>query len=175
MDEPRALTTLEARARAGDAWAFGQIIRHHENDLRGLVWSVVRNGHHADDVLQTAFEKAFRQIKTFKGTAPMKSWLQSICYRAALDHLRYEGRRRHLDIDAVASVAATDDVAHRVETLDNFDAVMASLDPETRALLMLTAGHGHTIPEAARITGLPVGTVNSRLSRARRRLQMEAS
>ncbi|MEM7337834.1 MAG: RNA polymerase sigma factor [Actinomycetota bacterium] len=175
MVDPTALIELERRARAGEAWAFGQVVRHHERDLRGLVWSVVRNGEHTDDVLQSAFEKAFRRIKTFQGDAPMKSWLQSICYRAALDHLRYEGRRRHLDLDALASVASSDDVAHRVETLDHFDAVMASLDPETRALLMLTAGHGHTLTEAARITGLPVGTVNSRLSRARRRLQMEAS
>lgn len=166
---------LERRAIGGDAGAFGQIIRMHERDLRGLAWSVVRDNHQADDVLQTAFEKAFRRIKTFNGDGSLKAWLQSICYRAALDHIRYEGRRRHQNIEHIASPPSTDDVATEVEIAQRFEAVMASLDPETRALMMLTAGLGHTAADAARITNIPVGTVNSRLSRAKRRLRKEAS
>lgn len=175
VDDRRKTTELEERARRGDAKAFGQVVRLHERDLRGLVWSVVRDHHQADDVLQTAFEKAFRRVKTFRGGGSMKPWLQSICYRAAIDHIRYEGRRRHSDIDRITPLAADDNVALQVETLDDFQNVMASLEPETRALLMLTAGLGYTAADAARITDLPVGTVNSRLSRARKRLREEAS
>ena len=175
MGEGREVTELEKRAMAGEAAAFGQVVRLYERDLRGLVWSVVRDHHQADDVLQAAFEKAFRRVKTFRGNGSMKPWLQSICYRAALDHLRYEGRRRHSNIDQIPPIEADDDVAMRVETLDGFYAVMDSLDPETRALLMLTAGFGYTATDAADITGMPVGTVNSRLSRARQRLRQEGS
>ncbi len=175
VNERREITAVEKRAMAGEAAAFGQVVRLYERDLRGLVWSVVRDHHQADDVLQVAFEKAFRRVKTFRGNGSMKPWLQSICYRAALDHIRYEGRRRHSNIDQITPIAADDDVAGRVETFDDFHAVMASLEPETRALLMLTAGLGYTAADAADITDLPVGTVNSRLSRARQRLRQEAS
>ncbi|MEM7271954.1 MAG: RNA polymerase sigma factor [Actinomycetota bacterium] len=169
------LAELERRARAGEARAFGAVLRQHQHDLRGLVWSMVRDSHQVDDIMQAAFEKAFRNVTRFKGDSSMKTWLQSICYRAAIDHIRYAGRRRHADVDEFVGMASADDVARRVEDRDRFTEVMTNLDPETRALLMLTAGLGYTQGEAAEITGLPIGTVGSRLSRARDRLRKDLS
>jgi RNA polymerase sigma-70 factor (ECF subfamily) len=167
------LEMLEQEAMAGCAAAFGRLIRHYDHDLRGVVWAVVRNADETDDVMQVAYEKAFRSIGSFGGRSSLKTWLHSICYRAALDHVRYEGRRRHRDVDGMVDLAGTrltDDVAIAHNELD---AAMAALDQDRRAVLMLTAVLGYTFDEVAEITGTPRGTVASRAGRAREQLRKE--
>lgn len=171
--------SLEHRARQGEAAAFGALIRVFDRDLRGLVWSIVQSSDTTDDVMQTAYEKAFRSIRTFDGRSALKTWLHSICYRAAIDHVRYENRRRHDDVDAVEQgvfgqlIASSDGVENVNDRLD-LDARLATLDPEVRALLMLTIGMGYSFDETAEIVGIKRGTVASKVSRARTRLSEEA-
>ena len=167
-DEPKTLD-LEQRARQGDAAAFGELIRAHDRDLRGVVWGVVRNQTDTDDVMQQAYEKAFRSIKTFDGRSTMKTWLHTICYRVAIDYVRYEGRRRHEDqsvLDQRPIPGPEGPALDRLEVTDSLD----QLDPEQRALLMLTAWQGYTFEEAAEIVGTQRGTVSSRMSRVRKKM-----
>lgn len=161
------LSGLEIRASQGDPSAFGELIRLWDHDLRGVVWSVVRSAVDTDDVMQISYEKAFRTIETVSTAASLKSWLYSICYRSAIDHFRYENRRRHesaavLDLQPSSS-ATGDEAIGRAELAS----VLAALDDEQRALLMLVAGRGYSFTEAAAITGLPRGTVASKVNRAR--------
>ena len=88
---------LEDRACRGDPAAFGQLIRRYDRDLRAVVWSIVRSGPDTDDVMQIAYEKAFRAVAGFEGRSSLKSWLHAICYRCALDHVRSAHRRRQSD------------------------------------------------------------------------------
>lgn len=177
-DEMALLTThdeladLEVRARAGDTAAFGALLRRHDHDLRGVVWSVVRDHHAVDDVMQDAYERAYRSLDRFEGRSSLKTWLHSVCYRTAIDHTRYEGRRRHEPIDHLRVVAdpAPDTVDATVAGV-TLEQLLSSIEPEERALLMLTAGLGHSFDEVAEITGLPRGTVASRVSRLRSRLR----
>ncbi|MEM9200057.1 MAG: RNA polymerase sigma factor [Actinomycetota bacterium] len=164
-------TELEAEVIAGDPAAFGRFIRLHDRRFRGVAWSVVRDAHRTDDVMQTAYEKAFRRIGTYDGTAALTTWLHSIVYRTALDNLRYEGRRRHEDVDDLGDVIAIrpDAAAHAVGRME-MDAVMEGLNPGDRAALMLTAGLGFSYDEAAEILDERRGTVASRVSRARARI-----
>ncbi|MGH1501915.1 MAG: RNA polymerase sigma factor [Acidimicrobiales bacterium] len=161
-------------ARRGDPRAFGRLLRAWDADLRGVAWSVVRNADAVDDVCQSAYEKAFRQIDGFAGDSSMKTWLHSIVYRTAIDHTRRETLRRHESLDAVAATpgpASTSDSAlDHLEVVDAF----GRLDPETRAMVMLTGVAGLSFDEVAEIIGVARGTVASRVSRARTRLRQEA-
>lgn len=161
----------EANARGGDAVAFGELIREWDSDLRGVVWAVVRSTSDIDDVMQAAYEKAFRGLSEFRGTASMKTWLHSICYRSALDHVKYEGRRRHESDDVLCLQPSTASTSDSAISRSELAETLAKLDPEQRALLMLVAGLGYTFDEAAQITGLPRGTVASRVGRARAALR----
>lgn len=169
---------LEDRACRGDAAAFGQLIRRYDRDLRAVVWTVVRSGPDTDDVMQIAYEKAFRALAAFEGRSSLKSWLHTICYRCALDHVRSAHRRRqseHMpfgepDAGPVDGGPSADDTAvARVDLARAFD----RLDTDQRVALMLTAGLGYSFDEAAAITGTRRGTVASRASRARRRMEQE--
>lgn len=164
---------LEERARAGDAAAFGALVRTVDADLRRVVWSVVRNAADTDDVMQAAYEKAFRAIGTFDGRSAFRTWLHSVCYRTAIDYVRYESRRDHgvlgehpHDGDVgLRAVEARIDVAH----------VFDQLDEEQRVLLMLTLGLGFSYDETAEIVQTQRGTVASKVSRARAKLQAGGS
>lgn len=168
---------LEARAGRGDAAAFGALIRSYDSDLRGVAWSVSRSATATDDIMQTAYEKAFRSIDRFDQRSSMKTWLHSIVYRTALDHLRYEGRRRHQELEVVDQLAPrTDSTSGRVIDQAEVRDALDQLDPEQRAALMMTAGLGYSFDEAAEITGVSRGTIASRVSRARKKIdRWEAS
>ena len=162
---------LETRARQGDPAAFGELIREWDRDLRGVVWSVVRSAHATDDVMQTAYEKAFRSIDRFDGQASMKTWLHTICLRSAIDHTRYESHRSHDDIVAMASPPTSPDAAASAVASVQLDEAFNSLDGVERLLIMLTAGLGYSFDETATIVGMPRGTVASKVGRARDRLR----
>lgn len=164
---------LERRARGGDSGAFGQLLRAWDHDLRGVAWSVVRDQHQVDDIMQEAYEKAFRAIKSFDGRSSMKTWLHTIVYRRAIDYVRYEGRRRHDSLAEVIELplAGAQDMGDRV--LSGIDArkALESVDPEHRALLYYTTALGYSFDETAEITGVARGTVASRVGRAKKKLR----
>ena len=166
---------LEANARTGDAYAFGQLIAQWDNELRGVAWSVVRSAPDTDDVMQRSYEKAFRTIGSFRSDASLKTWLHSICYRTAIDHVRYESRRRHDAIDSVAELGDAGAADQHAIAKADLAAVLEQLEPQTRALLMLTAGLGYSFDEAAEIAGMPRGTVASKVGRAKRTLRARQS
>lgn len=166
---------LEQRARNGDPAAFGALLRMHDDRMRAVVWAVVRNPEALDDVMQSSYEKAFRSVETFDGRSAFTTWLHSICYRTAIDYVRYEGRRKHEDVDTAVLDSAvvssrpepTADVAvDRAELGEALD----QLDPDARGLLMLVAGQGYSFDDVAKMTGMRRGTVASKVSRARKKL-----
>jgi RNA polymerase sigma-70 factor (ECF subfamily) len=166
-----SLTSLEARARSGDVGAFGELIRQWDHDLRGVAWAVVRTAVDTDDIMQATYEKAFRSIATFRGESTLKTWMHSICYRTAIDHVRYERRREHESDDLLASGLAPDSTSTDAINRREIAAALTYLDTETSALLMLVAGLGYSFEEASNIAGIPRGTVASRVARARKSLR----
>lgn len=167
MDEQRRASSVPSDARS-----FGRFIREHDEKLRGVAWSVVRDQHQTDDVMQAAYEKAFRALPSFDGRSSLSTWLYSIVYRTALDHVRFESRRRHDDVDSLRNVGRLDgDAASIGNDRLEFEAVMEQLSPEERAALMLVAGQGYSYDEAAEMLGEARGTIAARVSRARSRLE----
>lgn len=170
MSEGR-IKDLEAKAASGDPEAFGVLIRRWNSDLRGVAWSIVESSEAADDIMQDAYLKAFQSLGSFDGRSSMKTWLHAICYRTAIDYVRYENYRRHETLEAAAmkptSEATSGAVAARVE----LEAILSSLSPQERAMLMLTAGLGYSFDETAEIVGRRRGTVASTVGRIRKRIE----
>jgi len=165
---------IEALARQGDLRAFARLIRAWDNDLRGVAWSVSRSAVHTDDIMQATYEKAIGALKDFRGDSSLKTWLHTICYRTAVDHVRFEGRRSHEDptvLDTWTTSGSTSDEAlANIELSD----LLAALDPHVRTALMLTTGLGYSFDEAATILDMPRGTVASHVRRAKHMLQRTA-
>ncbi len=162
---------LEARARAGDGLAFGELIEQWDDDLRGIVWSVVRSGRDTDDVMQAAYDKAFRGLSNFRRDSSLKTWLCSICLRTAVDHSRYEQRRRHESTDQLASLASSESTSGLAISRAELAQALDQLDIESRSLLMMTVGLGYSFDEVAEIAGIPRGTVASRVARAKKKIR----
>ncbi len=176
-EKPLTDIELEHLARLGDARAFGRLIRGMDDDLRGVVWNVVRSQAAVDDVMQASYEKAFKAIGNFKHQSSMKTWLHSICYRAAIDYVRSEKIRTHEDFDLVGETQVSDSGLSGSDSVTQrgyVKGLLAELDPDTRAMLFYTTGLGYTFDETAEVLGVERGTVASRVSRAKARLRQIA-
>jgi len=160
---------LVEAARHGDHAAFTTLVRRHDDQMRALAWSVLRDRTAMDDVLQDAYLKAYRNLGRFRGESRFSTWLHRIVYRACLDHIR---RRREViglaeDDELPGPGRPQGDVDERLA----IEQALAALDPETAAALVLVDRDGHSYEEAGLVLGIPAGTVASRLHRGRRALR----
>lgn len=147
-----------------------------------LAYAIVHNEADARDVCQEAWLTVWKQLGRFRGEARFTTWLHPIVTRKALDHLRK--RRRWFDrflpfassdaeSPAVPEPAAPDDAraqAEGVDTVTRVRTAIAALPPKHRAVLALRELEGLSYEEIAQATGVPVGTVMSRLFHARKLL-----
>ena len=173
---------LLRRAQTGDEAAFGSLMRAHYEPVFRLVYSIVRHEHDARDVCQEVWLTVWKQLPGFRGDAKFSTWLHPIAVRRSVDHLRK--RRRWYDRflpfstgdDTVASApepATTEDARSQAEGNERtgrLRRVLDSLPPKLRAVLALREVQGLSYDEIARATGIPAGTVMSRLYHARRLL-----
>jgi RNA polymerase sigma-70 factor, ECF subfamily len=154
------------RARSGDVAAWDEFVRECYDPVRRLCTSLV-DARASEDLAQEAFTRAVRAVHRFRGECSERSWILSIAYRVCVDELRARGRRRRHEADAPPSVVeragvvpdASDDVA--------MDDLVGRLDPDRRAAFVLTQIFHLSYGEAAVVCGCPVGTVRSRVARAR--------
>jgi RNA polymerase sigma-70 factor, ECF subfamily len=164
------VTHLLLDAQRGDRRAFEQFIGETQAD----VWRLCRylgDARDADDLAQETYERAIRSLHRYRCEGPATSWLLTIARRVCVDHSRRQQRRRRRDgraiNDAIAGggfgVAIQPDGAGQVVLQDMVDA----LDDDRRAAFVLTQILGLQYAEAAEILGCPIGTVRSRVSRAR--------
>ena len=173
---------LLRRAQAGDQAAFGAIMRAHYERTFRLAYAIVHNEADARDIAQEVWLTVWKQLGTFRGDSRFTTWLHPIVTRKSLDHLRK--RRRWFDrflpfntgeTDAVEvpEPATTDDARslhEGNETVERVRAAIAALPPKHRAVLALRELEGLSYEEIAAATGVPTGTVMSRLFHARKLL-----
>jgi RNA polymerase sigma-70 factor (ECF subfamily) len=159
-------------ARAGDPSAFEQVVRHYDPRLRALAYRLVGNAALMDDALQDAYVKAFRALPGFRADAALGTWLYRITYRACLDVLRAEGRRRTTRLeDALAPADPGADPGRVASTRADLARALDSLPPDQRAAVLLVDAEGLDYTAAAEVLGVAPGTIASRLSRARATLR----
>lgn len=138
--------------------------------LRRFAYAMTGSRDAADDLTQTALERALAQIAQFRVGTKMESWLFRIAYNAHVDDMRRAKRRGlHIDLDTAPEIAETDGRRTSAARLDLAAArqAMAQLPSDQRAVLALVALDGLSYQEAADALGIPIGTVMSRVARAR--------
>jgi RNA polymerase sigma-70 factor (ECF subfamily) len=158
------LTRLLLDAQQGDRLALGAAIRLSQPDVWRLAAYLVGPAH-ADDVTQDVYVKMFRSLDGFRGDSSGRTWLLAITRHTCLDARRRHRRRRIF-------VPLTDEhadaaVAPAVDAAIGFQGLLAGLSDERRLTFVLTQVLGCTYEETARICRVPIGTVRSRMARAR--------
>jgi RNA polymerase sigma-70 factor (ECF subfamily) len=147
----------------GDPVAVGHLVRATQAEVRRLCAHLVSPGD-ADDLAQETYERALRSLPSYRGEAPVRLWLLSITRRTCVDALRRRQRRNRLTGRLLGLAIETQPPAVGSAAEDE---LLAALDPDRRAAFVLTQLLGLTYAEAAEACGVPVGTIRSRVARAR--------
>jgi len=171
-------------ARQGDLEAFNMIIMHYQGFLFNIALRMMGNEDCAADALQDALLSAFRKFNSFRGGS-LRSWLARVVINACYDELRRQCRHPLLLLDQIDTredeieiddwlVDPVPGLEEQIETLELDGAIQAglrSLAPLYAAMLVLVDIQGMTYEEAAVAAQIPVGTVKSRLARARMQMR----
>jgi RNA polymerase sigma-70 factor (ECF subfamily) len=158
------LTVLALAARDGDRVALAAFVRASQAEVWHLC-SHLTDRDSADDVTQDVYARAIGSLPSFRGDSSARTWLLSIAHRACADHVRKAQRRRRLldvlhDRRPTAAVPALDGAV-------DLDLLLSTLDPDRRTAFVLTQLIGLEYQDAAAVVGVPVGTIRSRVARAR--------
>lgn len=160
------LTAGALRAVAGDPAALSDFVRVAQPDVWRLCAFLVDTAS-ADDLTQDVFARAIAALPSFRGDASARTWVLTITYRTCADELRRRRRRRVLQARLTTSTRPA--VADPDESI-GVSELIAALQPAERSALVLTQLLGLRYRDAAAVLGVPVGTVRSRVARARRQL-----
>jgi RNA polymerase sigma-70 factor (ECF subfamily) len=158
VDEFDEVTTAALRARRGDAAAASAFVRATQADVWRLCAHLGSPGT-ADDLTQETYARAFGSLHRFLGRSSARTWLLSIARRVCADAVRSAQRERRLPAESRVVADPAGSVAMR--------ALVAALEPERREAFVLTQVVGLSYAEAADVCSCPVGTIRSRVARAR--------
>ncbi len=156
------LTRLAVRARDGDRAALEAFVRRAQGDVWRLC-AYLASPADADDLTQDTFVRAVRGLPAFRAESGARTWVLSIARRACADHVRRAVRRRRL-LERLGPPPVIEPAATGMVDLR---AVVAGLDPDRREAFVLTQVLGLPYDEAAEVAGCPIGTIRSRVARAR--------
>jgi RNA polymerase sigma-70 factor (ECF subfamily) len=180
IDEER----LIAAAQRGNLDAFNGLVLAYQDQVYNLAYRIMGDPASASDATQEAFISAYQHIEGFRGKYPssFRSWLMRIVSNACYDELRR--RKRHpttsiedFEIDEEANPALVSEIegpetsAEREEMARAIEAGIQMLPPDQRVTLVLADVQGFSYEEIAEATDAPLGTVKSRLARARGKLR----
>jgi len=172
---------LVARCRQGDTSAFDELVRRHERRVLNIAYRLVRDPDAAHDLAQEAFVSAFRNLDRFRGNAAFATWLYRITYNVSMDELtrRKRAAARSIDtfygenddgttgLDLADPAESPEDSSIRKERRQAILEAIAALPGKHKTVLMMFEIQGVSYEEMAELLDCPVGTVKSRLSRAR--------
>ena len=158
--------------KKGDEKAFERMVRENQNKIYAVCLNMMKNPHDAQDAAQETFIKAYRSLRGFKGDSKVETWLTRIAVNACLDALR--ARRETENIDDKYDLAADETPETELEKADirrEVRGALASLPPDMRSVVVLRDVEGYSYEEVAEMLRLNIGTVRSRLARARSKLK----
>jgi RNA polymerase sigma-70 factor (ECF subfamily) len=196
MNMPAPVTELESgsadsdqslvgRVQRGDKAAFDLLVRKYQHKIVKLVTRYVHDSTEAQDVAQEAFIKAYRAIHGFRGDSAFYTWLYRIAINTAKNHLVAEGRRplehgmdlqdpeqydmqaRLRDVDTPERLLLTDEIQKTVEQ------AIEALPEDLRTAIVLREIEGMSYEQIAEAMSCPVGTVRSRIFRAREAIDLK--
>jgi len=176
-----------ARLREREEDAFSEMVRLEGDRVFNLVYRMVGDRSEAEDIAQEVFVTVFKQIDSFRGESQFSTWLLRIAANHAKNRIKYLARRRTTDDDVnemetdhdpsladrsmQARIHRPDTILEVAELGDLLERAIAALDEEQRLLVVLRDMEELSYEDICEITGLPEGTVKSRLHRARMELK----
>jgi RNA polymerase sigma-70 factor (ECF subfamily) len=171
---------LVERVQRGDKKAFELLVIKYQRKLMRLVSRLVRDQAEAEDVVQEAFIKAYRALPQFRGDSAFYTWLYRIGINTAKNYLVTQGRRAPTSTEADVEEAETFDDGDRLRDINTPESLLATkqiaqtlntamdeLPEELRMAITLREIEGLSYDEIAESMGCPIGTVRSRIFRAR--------
>ncbi len=180
-------TELVTQCRAGDREAFDALVRLHQQQVYAVAMRMLADRDEAEDVAQDVFVRAYRAIGTFRGGSKVSTWLVAITMNLCRNRRRWWGRRRRVIAgsldepvageettvgERVADPAAgPDEDAARHERQRMLMDTLQLLDEPSRSVIVLRDIQGYSYEEIAQMLHLRVGTVKSRINRARLQLR----
>ncbi|MDH5616709.1 MAG: sigma-70 family RNA polymerase sigma factor [Acidimicrobiia bacterium] len=163
---------LIAQVAKGDRAAFTELMRRHESMVFAVCMRMLADRDRALDASQEVFLTLFRKAGKFRGESAVSTWLYRIAVNTSLDSIRKAKRRPVSTLPEgfeAADPTALDGYS-AIEVRPEIEKAIHSLPPEFRAAVVLSDAHGLALAEISEILGVPVGTVKSRVFRARRLL-----
>lgn len=188
MNEPPANETdleLVQRVQRGERGAFDLLVGKYQYRIQKLIGRLVKNPADVQDVAQEAFIKAYRALPSFRGDSQFYTWLYRIAVNAAKNHLVSRGRRPPgSDVDVtdgdvheagvqLADFATPEAYASRDQLSVALNQALSDLPEDLRTALTLCEIEGLSYEEIARVVECPIGTVRSRIFRARQALDSQ--
>lgn len=186
--DEREEAALIERLRARDETAFNELVRAYERRVFGLMLRMLGRREEAEDLAQEVFVQVFKAIDQFRGDSKLSTWIYRIGVNLCKNHSKYLQRRHANDQDefeplaerapmssakgtTVGDIARPDEmlVGRQIEVI--VQRAIDSLDPEFKEALILRDVEDLSYEEIAQITGVPDGTVKSRIHRARAQLK----
>jgi RNA polymerase sigma-70 factor, ECF subfamily len=180
MGEREIDQALVERAQAGDKHAFGLLVIKYQRKLARLLSRFIRDAAEVEDVAQEAFIKAYRALPSFRGESAFYTWLYRIGINTAKNYLVSRGRRAPTstefnieDAESFEDASQLHDLNTPEATLltkeigDTVNAAVEALPEELRTALTLREMEGLSYEDIAQVMNCPIGTVRSRIFRAR--------
>lgn len=177
---------LVLRAQRGDKHAFGMLVDKYQRKLARLLSRMIRDQSEIEDVVQEAFIKAYRALPNFRGDSAFYTWLYRIGINTAKNHLVSLGRRPTVSTDIEIEDAENFDSGDELRTMETPETALmtkeiaqtvndtvASLPEELRTAITLREIEGLSYEEIATIMSCPIGTVRSRIFRARETISLK--
>ena len=166
-------------AQQGDLEAFNALVLRYQNKVYSVCYRVMGDAASADDGTQEAFINAFRRLETYKG-GNFQAWLLRVATNTCYDLLRYQKRRPATHIDDLPggdtddgppipdTLNTPEEAAQQTELSEAIQNCINGLSDDQRVVLVMSDVEGYGYQDIADVTGVQLGTVKSRLSRARR-------
>jgi RNA polymerase sigma-70 factor (ECF subfamily) len=174
---------LVERVKAGDKHAFDLLVKKYQHKIIGLIGRYVYDSHEAMDIAQETFIKAYRALPKFRGDSAFYTWLYRIAINTAKNHLVARGRRpADVDVDdaqyfegdsELKDIETPENCLYRDELEKVIKKTLQKLPEDLRTALTLREFEGLSYEEIAGVMECPVGTVRSRIFRAREAIDKE--
>ncbi len=179
-DRPTPTTSpdlfLARRAAAADPRAWDEIIDCYGERIFNLAYRFTGNRTEAEDLTQDIFLKLYRNLDRYRGDVPLIAWALRLSRNLCIDHYRHTRARRQAETvsdEVLRHMPSGDDVEHRSQKREHrrlIRRVLAEMSESLASVVMLRDLQGFSYIEIATFFEVPVGTIKSRLSRARREL-----
>jgi len=163
------------RINNGDEKAFNELIERYQNRVYNTAYRIMGNHEDALDLAQESFIRIYKNLKNFKGRSSFSTWLFRITTNLCLDELRKRKRKPELQEENFQNIYKEEDNPERISLSRELNQLIQEkidlLAPEQKIVFTLREFQGLSYQEIADITGISIGTVKSRLSRARQNLR----